>query len=185
MFDERKIAQVAAYFLHKAGGKLHHLMLLKLMYIADRESLHDYGCPISEDRMVSMPYGPVLSRTLNFMNGNVRSSVGNGWEDLIADKKDHQVELRRVVEPENLLRLSEAETEIMDEVWEKFGNMDRFELSEMTHQEFGEWKDPNGSSLPINYDDVLRAMGSDPETAKAISADIEEKQRIDSIFAAL
>jgi len=185
MFDERKIAQVAAYFLHKSGGRLYHLMLLKLMYIADRESLREYGSPISEDRMVAMPYGPVLSRTLNFMNGNVRSSADGGWEDWIADKKDHQVALRKEVEPDQLLKLSEADIEVMDRVWEKYGHIDRFDLSELTHREFGEWKDPNGSSLPISYDDVLKAMGVSPDIAKSISSEIEERQRIDNIFASL
>ncbi len=39
MFNERKAAQAAAYLLHKAGGKLPLLKLMKLMYLAERLSL--------------------------------------------------------------------------------------------------------------------------------------------------
>jgi len=60
MFSEKKIAQVAAFFVSKAGGRLNHMKLLKLIYLSDRESLDQWGEPISYD---SMERGSVLSST--------------------------------------------------------------------------------------------------------------------------
>lgn len=69
LFDERKAAQAAAFLLHKAGGRLPLLKLMKLLYLSERESLQKYGDTITGDTFVSMPNGPVLSMTLNFING--------------------------------------------------------------------------------------------------------------------
>ena len=87
-----------------------HLKLMKLLYLADRESMRLYGEPISQDRMVSMPHGPVLSQTYDLMSGCSPSSE-DGWESWIADIQDHQVKLRREVNTDDLLYLSDADIE--------------------------------------------------------------------------
>jgi len=48
---------------------MNYLKLMKLLYLADRESMRRNGRPISGDRYVSMDHGPVLSQTLNLING--------------------------------------------------------------------------------------------------------------------
>ena len=80
MFNERKAAQMAAFFLGQLlDRKMPHLKLMKLLYLSDREAVRAFGWPISGDRLVSMPHGPVLSQTLNLMDGDVESQPG-GWE---------------------------------------------------------------------------------------------------------
>ncbi|MEE3701578.1 type II toxin-antitoxin system antitoxin SocA domain-containing protein, partial [Mannheimia haemolytica] len=49
MFDELKIAQATAYLLHKAGGTMEHIKVMKLLYLADRLSWQRYGYSISND----------------------------------------------------------------------------------------------------------------------------------------
>ena len=85
VLNERKVSQMAAYFLYKRGGRMSHLKLMKLLYLADRESLRLYGLSMTGDCLVSMPHGPVLSMTLNLMDGDVESGP-NGWESLISAK---------------------------------------------------------------------------------------------------
>ena len=82
LFNERKAAQAAAYLLCKAGGSLNVLKLVKLMYLAERESLRRYGETITGDALVSMRNGPVLSATLDHINGLV-PSCQDGWDSLI------------------------------------------------------------------------------------------------------
>ena len=86
MYSERKAAQVAAWFLREAGGRLSHLKLIKLMYLADRQAMADTGYPITFDRVVAMPHGPVLSMTLNLINGDIESR-DDGWEAWIGDRR--------------------------------------------------------------------------------------------------
>src|SRR5712691_464729 len=71
MFSERRVAQMAAYLLGREKGRMNYLKLIKLLYLADRESLKRHGHPISDDRYVSMDHGPVLSTTFNLIKGAV------------------------------------------------------------------------------------------------------------------
>src|SRR5688500_6404126 len=95
LYDERRTAQAAAYFLHRAGGQLPVIKLVKLMYLAERLSLFRYGEPITGDKLVSMPNGPVLSRTYDHINGAL-PSVEGGWETWITDRAGHVLGLRDV-----------------------------------------------------------------------------------------
>ena len=87
MFNERRVAQMAAYLLDHARTRMKYLKLMKLLYLADRESMKRHGHPISGDRYVSMDHGPVLSNTLNLINGAVKFQE-HGWDYWIADKAD-------------------------------------------------------------------------------------------------
>ena len=63
MYDERRAAEAAAYLLHRAGGTMPIDKLMALLYLAERLSLQRYGEPLTGDRLVSMPHGPVLAET--------------------------------------------------------------------------------------------------------------------------
>jgi len=93
LFNEKKAAQAAAYFLFRAGGPLSVLKLMKLLYFAERRSFEKFGEPMIGDRLASMPHGPVLSCTYNHMNGDLPSIEG-GWEFWIADRAEHDLALR-------------------------------------------------------------------------------------------
>lgn len=81
MFTGETIAQMAAYFMDKEEERqMEVLKLIKLLYLADRESVDRYGEPISFDKMVRMVHGPVLSRTLNLINGFVRGKDAAQWD---------------------------------------------------------------------------------------------------------
>ena len=183
MFKEVKTAQVAAFFLAKAPGhRMPHLKLMKLLYLADRESMRETGYPMSWDRLVSMPHGPVLSTTLNLINGYVEPSPG-GWEDWVADKEDHQVSLRREVTTDDLDELSPVEIDILGRVWQRFGEMGAWEIRNWTHDHCAEWEDANGSSRVIPYEKLAMAVGYDEKVAHEIAADIREQERLDQLFA--
>lgn len=63
LFNEKKAAQAAAFFLFQAGQPVSVLKLTKLLYLAERRSFERHGSPMIGDRLVSMPHGPVLSVT--------------------------------------------------------------------------------------------------------------------------
>jgi uncharacterized phage-associated protein len=174
LFDERRTAQAAAYLLYRAGGSLPLIKLMKLMYLAERLSFQRYGEPITGDKLVSMPHGPVLSRTLDCING-ASPSIEGGWETWVADKAGHEVALRdqnMVRSPEqDLLRLSESDLEVLGDTWEQFGQWDRWDLVNYTHSNAcPEWQDPDGSSLPIPYEILFEKLGYTTDQAQALSA---------------
>lgn len=183
MFNDRKAGQVAAFFLNAAGGQLDVLKLVKLIYLADREFLTRHGMPITYDRLVSMPHGPVNSQTYNCLNGCAPES--DGWEEWVADRSAHMVALAKADGDDALDELSRAELDALRAVWVRFGDMRGWQLRDWTHEHCAEWRDPQGSSLPIAFADVLRAVGRNEEEARDLAARIDEHRRIDSVLATL
>lgn len=175
-FQEAKAAQLAAYFLQKSDGELFLLKLVKLLYIADREAFRELGRPITYDCYVSMSHGPVVSQALDLMNGSVR---GTGeWNAMISPREGHKLSIADESEV-SFDNLSEAEKAIADRVYEDYGHVPRFELARMTH-EFAEWRNPNGSILPISYQDILRALGYGDEQVDDLMGIIEEQEAADN-----
>ena len=182
-FSEKKAAQVAAFFLHQAGGRLEILKLMKLMYLAERESYRRFGEPMIGDKLVSMDNGPVLSITLNHVNRFLPSEP-EGWEAWVSDRNDCILALRKEIKnpKEDLLQLSDAELEVLDSIWREYGRYGSFQLADLTHDICPEWEDPHGSSLPISQSRLLRSLGFDPQTAKALEERIEAHRHIDLAF---
>lgn len=183
-FDERKAAEAAAFLLFEAGGRLPLIKLVKLLYLAERLSLQRYGEPLTGDRLVSMPNGPVLSMTYDHMNGALPSREG-GWESWIADRSGHMVALRdgsKIRTPEqDLLRLSDSDLEVLCEVWAQFGHWDRWKLVEYTHSgACPEWEDPDGSSRPIGYELLFSKLGYTPEQAVALVERINAQRALNA-----
>ncbi len=173
-FNESKVAQLAAYFIDKAGGEIYHLMLMKLLYIADRNALATLGYSISDDNYVSMNYGPVLSKTLSLIDGCVQLE-NSLWIKLISPGRDHKLFLLNANNaPTDLL--SQAELKIADSVFGQYGDWDRFELAEETHK-FAEWIDPKGSAIPISYEDILKALDFSNEDTNNILQSLEDVQQ--------
>ena len=180
MFDDRKAGQVAAFFVDAEGGRMDVIKLVKLIYLADREFMNRYGLPITFDRMVSMPHGPVNSQTYECIKGAVDCA---GWEEWIADREDHAVLVRKSVSRDALDELSDAEIETLQAVWQRFGTMKKWEIRDWTHDNCAEWRDPDGSSLPIAYADVFRALGRDD--AEDLAGHVEAHRHVDKLFASL
>lgn len=186
LFNEKKAAQAAVYFLLRAREPLSILKLSKLLYLAERRSIERFGHPLIGDRLVSMPHGPVLSTTLDYMNGMLDSGEG-GWDSWIADRQGHFFEIRNphaVQSHEVLLELSDADVEVLSEIWNRFGSMTPWALREWTHQNCAEWRDPEGSSNPIQPEVLLDALHFTPQQREAVLARLREADEIEAAFAA-
>lgn len=184
LFDERRTAEAAAFLLYRGGGSLPLIKLVKLLYLSERLSLQRYGEPITGDKLVSMPHGPVLSMTYDHINGAL-PSVDGGWDTWIADRADNVVALRDeslIRSPEqDLLRLSDSDLEILGEIWTKYGHWDRWELVRYTHSDAcPEWEDPDGSSKPIHYDFLFTKLGYSQEQSSALVLRLAEQRQLNA-----
>jgi len=186
MFDEAKVAQAAAYLVDKRGGRMSHLKLIKLLYLADREALRRFEAPITGDQYVAMPHGPVLSRTLDLINGFTPPDPA-GWAGWLSDVQDHQVSLNRAVSRPVLDHLSDAEIAVLDDIFARYGSLSRWALRDLTHdpKQIPEWIDPKGGSRPIHLGRILEAVGKPPALAQAIRESLEAKRDLDDLFSRL
>ena len=168
-FNERKATQAAAYLLKKRGRQMSYLKLIKLLYWADRTTLARWGRPITTDRHVSMNHGPVLSHVLDLVNDGDAPGEAEIWGAAIFPPAgNYEVQLKADPGDDEL---SEAEIAVLEEVWRRLGHLNRWQLVELAHK-LPEWKDPQGSALPISYRDILAAQGIDDEEIEAIEEEI-------------
>lgn len=179
MFNEQKTAQIAAWFLSQQHGSMPHLKLIKLMYLAERESMARHGFTMAGDHFVAMPHGPVLSLTLNHVNDAI-TSAPDGWDSWISDKANHTVGLVREVTRDVLDELSDADLAVLEATWKKFGWMTKYQIRDFTHdpKNCPEWEDPEGSSIPITYEAVFKALGFAPEVARDMAAELKAQDRV-------
>jgi uncharacterized phage-associated protein len=186
LFDERRTAEAAAYLLYRAGGRLSVLKLMKLLYLAERRCLERYGEPLTGDKLVSMPHGPVLSMTLEYING-MRLSAEDGWDSWISARSAHMVALAdpsMIRSSDDLTHFSDVDLEVLQETWDTFGHLSGRDLERYTHDKLPEWRDPNGSSQPISYDDVFKAVGFDANATRVLVERLEAQQHIGQSFGA-
>lgn len=185
MFAPARIAQMAAFFAAKEpGSKINVMKLIKLMYLSDRESLARYGEPITFDYMFSLDEGPVLSRALNMINGKLSNASAAAWNQWMGDRDwDHSVAVIRGFDRSDLDYLSDADMKVVQTIWDQFGHMSQWELSDYTHLHCPEWRNPHGSSLPIDEAELLTYLGNSREEAVALKQSIEKSRDLDKILA--
>jgi len=178
-FREEKTTQAAARFLRAKGGRMPYISLLKLLYFADRRALAELGRPISHDLFVSMPHGPVLSRTLDLITAEPDRGPASYWRQYISEPENYDVRLLRDAPND---QLSQAEEAILDAVFREVGHLSRWQLVERSHQ-LPEWRDPQGSSVPIDLLSILMEQGVTREDAEAIVGDLVAEDAVDSLRA--
>ncbi len=168
-FNERRATEAAVRFLRLRGGRMSYLKLIKLLYLLDREALLRWGRPVTTDRYVSMDNGPVVSRIYDLIREEPAPGTDPIWRHYISAPQQWEVTLLAEPEPSELSRAEEA---LIDEIYATYGAMTRWDLVRVSH-ELPEWQDPNGSALPIQYRDILRAGNKTEAEVAAIEADLE------------
>jgi uncharacterized phage-associated protein len=163
-YREDKATQASARLLQLAGGRLNHMKLVKLLYLADRKALLQFGRPITFDWYVSMPHGPVLSFTLDKINDSAAPEGTSYWHRFISERSDHEVAL--LGDPPRD-QLSRAEEQLLDGIWNEFGTMNQWQLRDYSHS-LPEWRDPKGSSVPIQVQDILLGEGFSEEEVREV-----------------
>lgn len=163
-FNEAKATQAAARLLRNRGGRMSYMKLIKLLYFADREALLQWNRSITTDVYVSMDNGPVVSKIYNLIQEEDRPGSRGIWSQYISHPNGFDVELLSANPP--LEELSEAEENLLDRIFEKYGHLNRWDLVKLSH-DLPEWQDPHGSAFPIEYRDIFRA---EKRTASEIAA---------------
>lgn len=178
VFNEGKAAEAASYLLSLSGGTMPYMKLLKLLYIADRRYLSQYHASITTDFYYSLPKGPVATAIFDCIKHPEDFPQDSPWNESIAtDQPNYSVILKRPFRPS---WTSECERDLLKEVYNEYKNEDQFSLSELTHS-FPEWKDPEGSRIPLFIEDILEKTIPDEEERKEALDDIRLSAWVASI----
>ena len=123
-YREDKTTQAAARLLRLSNGRMPYMSLIKLLYFADRRALLQPGRPISYDLFVSMPHGPVLSRTYDLITDEPDPDNPSYWRQYISEPERYEVCLLGDV-PDD--QLSPAEEAILDSVFNEVGQLNQWQ----------------------------------------------------------
>lgn len=138
-FNHRKSVQALNYLAGKAGGQMNKMKAIKLIWLSDRLHLRKYGRTITGDVYFAMPLGPVPSTTRDILEHNKYSLSDdelNYTSEFLTVVSDY--EYASTKEP-NLKVFSKTDIEAIDEVFNVYGHMEPFSLSNVSHA-FPEWK---------------------------------------------
>lgn len=171
LYNPRKAAQAAAYLVHLNGGQMNVVSLIKILYLSDRKSLVRRGQPITGDRMVSMPHGPVLSQVYDLIKTG--EDEQQPWYEYLTERNADTLSLRREGQPPTN-ELSEYERNILAGEHEQYHRFSFSELKKLTHG-LPEYQDPNGSSLPIDPEIILREEGWSDEDIQDVLMSAREE----------
>lgn len=178
-FNDIKTAQAAAYLLSLNNGTMSYMVLIKLLYLADRQMLLDHGMPITGDRLVSMKHGPVLSTVLDFINHGPARGPDSAWFTLIGAPVEYDVSLKTAEAPTD--ELSRYEIKLLRQTYEQYGRMSKWDLVDLLHKILPEWKNPGGGMSPIEYVDILRADDRSEEDIELIKSQANSAWFLDSL----
>ena len=155
-----------------------YLKLVKLLYFIDRNAILRWGRPVTTDRFVSMPHGPVVSRIYDLIcSGPEENAPPSPWRQFIGKVDRYDVEL--ISHPGDS-ELSRAEVRLIDEIFACFGEKTKWQLRDMSH-ELPEWRDPGGSSLPLEIEDILRAEGRTEHEIAELADEMQSLAIVQSI----
>lgn len=179
LFDDRKATHAAAYLLLLGGGAMSILKLMKLVYMAEKLSYARYGDPLTGDTPFSLKDGPILSAVYDRAKGNVPE--GSIWPRFVNPRRGNVISIASPeCRIEKLASLSDADIEVIDAIWRKFGKMTAWELRNYTHN-FPEWEDPmrrNVRRLSIKPDRLLGSVGFGPQEAAERQKELERQARM-------
>lgn len=185
-YNARKAAQTIAFFAMKNGAQpLAVIKSMKLVYLADRESIRRFGFPIQDEDRVSMKHGPVNSETYSMINGECDPAI-TGWSEFLRDREDHNLSLARPDLTEyDLDELSDADIEVLNAVWDRFGHMSKWQLRDWTHVQANlpEWENPGSSSWLIPLERMMAHL--DVPNVEEQASTVRDFDRIDSLFQTL
>ncbi len=161
MCSKETTIQAIAYLVRNSERGLSKLVLLKLLYLADRYHLRKYGRTILDDCYFAMRYGPVASEAKSVIEGGLRDDYAVRFVRVsMIPHKPRDFQHVTAVGNEPLGWLSQTDTEALDaalNVWVMCDNLVGF-----TH-EFPEWKkheqaiESGANSVPMNYEDFFES----------------------------
>lgn len=179
-FEPEKVRQAAGVIFRTLNrGVLGRMQLLKLLYIADRETVRKSGYPITGDQPYAMEWGPVLSDTYNCIKGTCPGAAI--WNESFLNLDNKRIQMVREPGTE---ALSPFEIDQLEEVARQYGHLTGPQLSAETHR-FAEWlrnKPGVGSANAIPPRDLLDAVGLS-SYADTILQEADEYAFVDQLLA--
>lgn len=181
-YNIEKVIQACNYLIKKSNFSINYTKLIKLLYLADKESLNQSLQTITGDTYVSMDSGPVLSTLYDLIKGKGKEKDQVIWDSrFIRDGYNLIGVTDRIPQGE----LSAFEMQILDKIYDHFRDYDLRKMIDYVHKECPEWEFPNGSSIPIHPEKMLESIGKTPEEIEWILEEARAFEEEETAFLSL
>jgi uncharacterized phage-associated protein len=175
-FELDKAIEAIAFIVRRLGP-IDKMRLMKLLYIAERDSFLKLGHPITGDTLAALPWGPAPSGCLDAVNGQLWPAERNEKVFQFLHVQDNVITLKRA--PSTAV-LSDSERAILNDVLKENGSAPPWDLVRQTHA-YPEYREAaaEGIPQPIPYESILRhyangehGFGSEPSTSGELAVEV-------------
>lgn len=139
LFDYKKGVQIINFFAIKEGGYINELKCIKLIWLADRLNMVNYGCTITHDSYYAIKTGIIPSGIKELIDDVSFDETESNYRNEIIKKQEHNI---YSLSEFDILYFSQSEIDIMNQIYESFKNYTDVELTEYSYN-FPEWKKYN------------------------------------------
>lgn len=167
-FDRDKALE-AILFIARSLRKPTYHSISKMLYLADKLHLQEYGRLICGDRYIAMDNGPVPSAIYDMMKVAAgRRSIDVDWDEIIREAmavcRGREIVAKR---DGDLNMLAESEIECIRQTIAEYGNKTFGELSDITHDSAWNTTDDN-QTIPL--DAIVATLSNADEVAGYLHA---------------
>jgi len=142
---------------------------LKLIWLSDRLHLQLYGRPILNDTYFALNYGPVASNTKDLVEGtSFLTETEREYREQYINNLD-QYNYKSLIGVDEKV-FSKTDLEVMSNIYDEFGHLNQFQLSEESHK-YPEWKkfeghlkSKNSSRFEMNYEDFFSKLENNSDS---------------------
>lgn len=175
------IIQIVGWFLKLNNGSMNYTKLIKLMYIADKTALQKYNYSISNDNIVSMKNGPVLSVTYDLIKhtGENKNIIGLQEWNKYFTKNNYELSFQENVEDkiseilsDDVLWLSDADIEIIETINTEYKDYTYSAMIDLIHNKNNfpevEWEkaEKYSTSIPLDFVKLMLSLKKSDDTIK-------------------
>jgi len=158
-----KLIEITNLILTKNSGQVNYTWLLKVLYLADKASIAQYGYPISGDTYSALPNGPILSQLYSLISHSAYEHKAK-WDTFFVTEGENLKSRQNLKFEAD--ELSGAEMEILENIEMEFHNKNWKKIvKEILHdpKKTPEWKHPkevsNTNSVPIDIEKIYLSIG--------------------------
>jgi uncharacterized phage-associated protein len=169
-FDIDKAIAAVTFLIQKEGGEVDMFLSLKMLYLADKEALINWGKTITGDSFYSLPKGPILSEVYNLFKGTGQRENQEKWDSHFTQLVKNTV---RPLRDGDVGLLSEREAEVLESARKRINEIAPWAVAKWLHDTCPEWTDPHGGSIPIDPSTILRNAGKSEEEIRAMEESTE------------
>ncbi|MDK9725848.1 MAG: Panacea domain-containing protein [Sterolibacteriaceae bacterium MAG5] len=168
LFNREKALEAILFIARKLQQPTMH-SIAKMLYLADKKHLQDYGRLICGDRYIAMGYGPVPSAIYDMMKVPAgRSRIDPDVDEIIVEAFD--IAHGRTVVPKreaDTSLLAESEIACLDAAIEEHGRKSFGQLTDLTHD--AAW-DATDENQPIALSAIVRTLPNADELIAYLDA---------------